>query len=445
MRASALVAVSAVLLLSVSAFAAPGPLAFGAPVKLNPEGLYGYEPGIDVDSLGTLFITAHKSSVVAEGARLSSWLWYSADDGATWHEMPSPAQAHDKLYALEGDLAVDALDRLYYVDTIAADNTISRWSRGPTWDYSLPLQRSTYVDDRPWLAAHGDGIVYYLGNSAVKVPGAENAAEGSADLGRYQFYRSEDGGLTWTVGRVVPHSGWCGIEASGLDDQTVYTVCVDDRPMVNLPRCLGTVCVFDPPQGRGIFVQESHDRGRTFSETRVADLKGEFRYGFPSITVDGAGNVYAAWTDGKPDERTKLTMARWTPSTGWTTSVVPTPPDAATVHEAWIDSGSDGVVAIAYYASPDTRPTSESAWRTFVAVTASGSDPTPVWETTDASGIVDTGTAPPQDFMQVTVGPDDKVHLTYGKDVPNAPPPIPTVWYDNDLYYVGQVSGPNLG
>lgn len=420
MRGALLLVLSATVLLAWSALAAPlSPIAFSEPVKLNPFGA-GYEPGIDVDSQGTLYVTAHKASIVVEGTRLSSWLWYSDDDGATWNEMPSPLQTHDKLFAFEGDLALDALDRLYYVDTLLADNTITRWSPGPTWDYSLPLQRTSLLDDRPWISAHGDGIVYYIGNSALVagVFGTEDLTEGSTTRGRYHFYRSEDGGLTWTIDRVLPNSGWCGVEASRLDDSTVYTVCINDVLVPNR-----------------VYVQESHDRGETFAQTRVGTLGGT-NLGYPTITVDGGSNVYAAWGDTKPGTVAKLMVARSTPELGWTTLQVPT--TVGTVSRPWIDSGSEGVVAVAYYGTADTRTSASTDWRTYVAVSSNADEAVPTWDTVELSGVVQTSASAPADFMQVVVGPDDRAHVVFGKSIA-APDPLHVVDYNQDIYYVGQV------
>lgn len=443
MRGALLFTLSAIALLALPGLAAPlSAPSFSTPVKLNPFGA-GYEPGIDVDSQGTLYATAHKASVLVEGTRLSSWLWYSDDDGATWREMPSPAQAHDKLFAFEGDLAIDALDRLYYVDTLLADNTISRWSPGPTWDYSLPLQRTGFIDDRPWVAAHGDGIVYYLGNSGIAagVPGPENAAEGSLERGRYHFYRSEDGGLTWSVGRVVPHSGWCGVEASPLDDVSVYIVCIADAQPAT-PRCIGSICFDTYLPGKTVFIDESHDRGASFTRTIMGSIVGS-NPGFPSITIDRAGNVYAAWADVRASIQSKLAMGRWTPGEGWSTLLVPVEPGVGTISRAWIDSGSDGVVSIAYYGTPALRPDGSSEWRTYVAVTADADAASPTWETTEISGVVTVGNTAPGDFMQNVVGPDDRVHVVFGKDIP-APDALHTLDYTQDIYYAGQLAGPNL-
>lgn len=424
MRGSLALLLALCVLLALDAQAEPGPLAFSTPLKLNTLGP-GYEPGIDVDSRGTLYVTAHKSGAI-EDTRLSSWLWYS-HDGATWAEMPSPHQAHDKLFAFEGDLAVDARDNLYYVDTYLADNTLTRWTQGPAWDYTMPVQGSTLLDDRPWISAQGDGIVYSIGNNGLgSAPSPEELRDGAFHPTRSTFYRSTDGGLSWSIGRGLPDSGWCNVEASLLDDVTVYTVCISDSPP------------------HTVWVQESHDRGETFKPSRVAELAGN-NTGFPSITVDGLGNVYVVWVDWKIDwtgaQMCKLMVARWTPAEGaWTTFEVPTAP--GTIMRPWIDSGSGGVVAIAYYGTPDLYPTGSTLWRTYVALSADADRTPPTWETVEVSGVVQRSQDAPGDFMQLTVGPDDRVHLVYGKRV--APSPLHAMDYTQDIYYVGQVSGPNL-
>ena len=87
---------------------------------------FGYEPSIETDSKGTIYVMAHKLSLAAEGsgasARTASWLWRSTDDGRTFSDMAGLSGATNLAYALEGDGAVDAMDRFYYVDTWVTEN-----------------------------------------------------------------------------------------------------------------------------------------------------------------------------------------------------------------------------------------------------------------------------------------------------------------------------------
>src|SRR5262245_54360354 len=115
-RAWGLLAAGA-LLVGVPATAGAGGSvpAFGTPVKVNAEG-FGYEPSIDVDSTGVLYVTAHKGSVTNEGTRLSSFLWSSHDHNRTWKPLVAPGHVTDAQFSFEGDIAVDSRDRLYFVD-----------------------------------------------------------------------------------------------------------------------------------------------------------------------------------------------------------------------------------------------------------------------------------------------------------------------------------------
>ena len=60
----------------------------------------------------------------------------------------------------------------------------------------------------------GDGIIHYLGNSGASPP------ECTGDVGRYWYYHSEDGGLTFSQCYAVP-GGWSTI-ASQRHGSYVY-------------------------------------------------------------------------------------------------------------------------------------------------------------------------------------------------------------------------------
>jgi len=62
------------------------------------------------------------------------------------------------------------------------------------------------ADDRPWVAAQGDGIIHYLGNSGASPP------ECTADSGRYWYYHSENGGNSFSQCYAMP-GGWSTISS----------------------------------------------------------------------------------------------------------------------------------------------------------------------------------------------------------------------------------------
>ena len=184
--AATLLAIAASAVIGVSA-AHGGGTSFNPPVKVTPDLGFGYEPATVVDGYGNIFVTAHKENwqlALAPDAnsptatRSMSWVWTSVDGGKSFVDPPglTSLSIEQHQFGDEGDLAFDDAHHLYFVDTNVADDTIARWSvTGPglanmTLDMTRPLvPTAQLVDDRPWVTAHGDGHVFYLGNEGDKV------------------------------------------------------------------------------------------------------------------------------------------------------------------------------------------------------------------------------------------------------------------------------------
>src|SRR5436190_4410786 len=224
-----------------------GGASFGQPVQVTPDLGYGYEPSLVVDPYGNIFATAHKENwqlVLGPDpnsptfTRSMSWAWTSVDGGKTFVDIPglTALSLEQHQFGDEGDMAFDDASHLYYVDTNVVDDTITRWSvTGPglsnmTLDHTRPLIPSAQlVDDRPWVTAHLDGHVFYLGNEGDKVTYPLGQGTGSGfGPGRYTVYRSTDGGLTFDpLGYTLKDSGWCR-PAAAPSSQYVYAVCGND-------------------------------------------------------------------------------------------------------------------------------------------------------------------------------------------------------------------------
>ena len=174
----------------------------------------GYEPSLSIDSQGNMFITAHKDLrwggegspfAPALGGDLdtwyacqdgemtswdywASWFWISNDGGETWDHGsnfdPTPGNlANSAIGSVtgsgseclgdEGDIAVDANDVVYYLDTPLEDNWWHKFTDGGN-TYISPCvcarMQTIAADDRPWIAAQGDGIIHYLGNPGASPP-----------------------------------------------------------------------------------------------------------------------------------------------------------------------------------------------------------------------------------------------------------------------------------
>lgn len=398
------------------------PLVFRAPVRVG--GGQGYEPGIEIDSAGTVFVTAHKLSLLREEGRFSSLLFRSTDGGRTFESMSGLGGATNYGYSFEGDLAVDRQDRLYFVDTWAGDLHVSRYSNhGATLDFYRPALPSAEPDDRPWIAAHGDGVVYYLSNGVAGYPG------------RLVVHRSTDGGQTFDpVGYTLPRSGWGFIDADPNSDY-VYAVAND--------LFYGETDLFSPAHAAtGVWANISADRGLTWTRVKIGayamgyEAHADHDDAYPVVAVSPAdGSVYALWSD---DGRA-LMLARSTDH-GETWTVNDVTPFDGVYSFPWMTVGPTGDVGISFVAHPSAEENANHyvyamVWRPESSCSPAG-DPS-----TDCAGPASSyarvsprsvgGYSSQADFFQLEFSPDNSLDVVY-----TAP--------GNKIMHARQNSGPDL-
>ena len=302
----------------------------------HPEYGIGYEPSLSLDSKGNMFVTAHKDlrwggpetpipvflgndpglwyactterelfdpnsgDVRTSWDYWASWFWKTNDGGLTWDHgdnfdstpgsmlqsaLGSGTGAGSECLGDEGDISVDANDMVYYLDTTLEDNWWHKFTNGGNvYESPSVCQRmnSMAADDRPWVAAQGDGIIHYFGNSGVSPP------ECSGDSGRYWYYHSEDGGNTFSQCYAMP-GGW-GTIASQRNGTYVYVAQESD----------------DSETGN-IHIRISDDYGRgtgfgpsdgTWKEPLIiGDKKGNPPEGYPVVNTNEQGTVAVVWAD----------------------------------------------------------------------------------------------------------------------------------------------------
>src|SRR5205809_3113665 len=294
----------------VLCFSAAAPstgIAFGPPVQVTPYPGKGYEPAVYVDQFGNIFATAHKENwqlVLGPdpnsptSTQSMSWDWVSTDGGVTFHDLPglTAASLEQHEFGDEGDMALDDDYHLYFVDTNVTDNTITRWTAtGPgniRFDLTRPLVPSFQpVDDRPWVTAHLDGHVFYLGNEGDKVTYPLGQGTGSGfGPGRYTVYRSTDGGLTFDpLGYTLKDSGWCR-PAAAPSSQYVYAVCGNDG---------GSNDVFTPNNPKGtLYAYVSSNDGVSFERYVVGSYNStDSTFSWPTVSVAPDGSIWALYVD----------------------------------------------------------------------------------------------------------------------------------------------------
>ena len=286
----------------------------------------GYEPSLSIDSKGNMQITAHKDLrwggegnpfapiiggnldswyACEDGAMTTwdywaSWFWISTDNGTTWVHgdqfEPTPGNllnsaagsvtgGASECLGDEGDIAVDNEDVVYYLDTTLEDNWWHRFTEGGTsYEMGSVCQRMNTMagDDRPWVAAQGDGIIHYLGNSGASPP------ECTGDNGRYWYYHSEDGGNTFSQCFAMP-GGWSTISTENAGS---YVYVAQENADTNS----GTVQIrISDDYGRGTGPGPSD--GSWAQPVEIGPRNGNCPEGYPVVNNNEAGTVAVVWAD----------------------------------------------------------------------------------------------------------------------------------------------------
>jgi len=408
---------------------------FGAPVKVTPNLGYGYEPAVVVDSAGNIYVTAHKENWQLALApdlnsptytRSMSWVWMSANDGASFRDIPGLTNLGLEQHEVgdEGDLALDDAGHLYFVDTYVGDNTFTRWTVAGrdqvTLDFARPAVASAQgIDDRPWVIAHGDGHVFYLGNEGDKVtyPAGQGTGSGFGP-GRYTVYASHDGGLTFDpLGYTLKDSGWCrGAADHRPGSQRVYVVCGNDG---------GSDDVFTEINPKGtIWAYASEDDGRTFERYKVAGYKAlDTTFSWPTVSVGPDGTVWALYVDAgtldaNNDPITNRLMLFKSRDAGRTWTSQDITPMAGRYEYGWLAISADGkqLGLGVYY-----KPAAADPWRVYGAVWNPGAKPSLVSLDQNNPVTPPGAKGAPADLMGSYFGPDGKLSVVWTRYVVSVP------------------------
>jgi hypothetical protein len=404
---------------------------FGPAQKVTPFQGYGYEPAVVVDNYGNIFVTAHKENwqlvLTADvnsptATRSMSWIWASYDNGVTFGDPPGwtalSLEQHE--FGDEGDLALDDAGHLYFVDTNVTDDSITRWSttgRGKVaFEFTRPLIPALQpVDDRPWIAAHGDGIVFYLGNEGDKVTYPLGQGTGSGfGPGRYTVYPSYDGGQTFdSFGYTLKDSGWCRPAADHQPgSQYVYVFCTNDGGSDDV--------VTDVNPVGTLWSYVSADDGHTFSRYKAGEYKAlDSTTSWPTVVVAPDGSIWALYVDATALDANndpvgnRLRLFHSTDH-GATWSEQDITPRPGRYEYGWLAISRDGKkLGLGIYYKPDA----DAAWRVYGAIWKPGQMPT--LTSLDENNPVTAAGAPeaPADLMASYFGPDGKLSVVWTRRV----------------------------
>lgn len=392
---------------------------FGPPTKVTPELGGGYEPTVVTDRYGNLYATAHKENAElvlspdsrsATGTRSMSWAWLSTDKGKSWQNLPGlPADAENRQFGDEGDMAVDDAGHVYFIDTYLADNTITRYTatgKGKVaFDFTRPAIGSASLDDRPWVTAHGNGTVFYLGNQAQKRQLPVESGDGQAHgPGRYTVYPSYDGGKSFaTIGYTLSDSGWC-------------------RPAAEHRPGSKRVVVFCGNDKGKLYSYVSNDDARTFRRYDAGSYAGgDTTQSYPTVEFAKDGSIWALYNDavelkaGFPVTNRLRLLHSVDGGKTWTEQDIT--PRAGRYQYSWLSVSPDGTKLGfgVYY-----RPNATTPWRVYGATFRPGQVPT--LTLLDKAPVAPAEQAqPPGDFLTSSFGPDGKLAVIWTRIVTTNP------------------------
>lgn len=385
------------------------------PIQLTTPGSgAGFEPSIEAAPDGILFAAAAKgarSSAIAEG-QVADWAWWSGDGGLTWQAAESPQGQSRSLPGLEGDAATDAAGYVYYADTFGPDYSLHVWHTGGSglqWERSLPLPTLAPLDDRPWLAAQGEGVLYLISNTGQEGPVAGDLARGDATTSSKWLFTSDDRGITWSLGQGLGPASFCEVAASPADDHSAWIGCSDGTDAGSPFRLLES-------RDRGatwtVAFRGVHEQGHGYlSVVPVADRSGMPALAWLDDRVDWSNVQDVAWGGDAPG---KVFVARPDATGAWRTrDVTPLVGRFGMVHAC---AGAPGLVAVVFYSTPDLSPGDATEWTAQALVfddidTAAAPHLVTLLQEPAAVGPI-----PPRDLFECAIAPDGGVHVAVQRD-----------------------------
>ena len=250
--------------------------------------------------------------------------WRSSDGGQTWKFIGIAGQSFGPHTATstgfsDPDFAIDTGGRIYNTEIDLAN--VAVFSSGDDGQSYPRGEAEVFSGDRPWLVALKKDEVFLRIQNIVP-----------------SFWRSEDGGLTWTQLPDPP-----------IDGDPIPDPLNRDHGIIGAE---GT--------GTGSFAVSADD-GETWTDHQFGPLGPSTQF-FGTVAADSAGNVYQAAAGGyngssDTTPNGQVTFSYYDRATGETNpDVVTIPTPSGDALWPWVVAGDDGRVAVVWYQSLAGKP-----------------------------------------------------------------------------------------
>lgn len=331
-----------------------------------------------------------------------SYFHVSRDGGASWSELRVETASTDpRTLAFEGgdcDVAFDAGGNMYSADTWLGSLSVgvSR-DGGVTW-MGTSLAASAPVVDRPWLVGGPDGVVHVTWQDLqFGMPSA------------IWYSRSADHGLTWTPATSVAtatRSGpftWTGNLVVAEGGQTLYSI---------YTRRIGpAINGLDGSGPEAVWVAKSVDAGLTWAQHLVAMMPQPASYLYPSLAMDGGGQLHAAFASRRADLSDRPVWYTRSLDGALTWSAPTAVLSGASAFSPWIVGGAAGEAALQWYGSPDPAANLSASfdWYFYAARVKDGAVTSAGPTTTEPIFTGRQGETP--EFNQLRLDADGAIHI----------------------------------
>jgi len=278
-----------------------------------------------------------------------------------------------------------------------------------------PAVSDVPADDRQWIEADGDSVVYQMYRAPIPATGL-------------WVQKSTDHGVTWGAPSLASPTG-----------STPGYIDVDHQ---------SHAIYVATHSGSAAFVSRSGDGGTTWTTTTVDNSTNHGNL-FDPVKVGDDGTVYVTWSDG-----TSIYLASSTDhAQHWS---APVKVNDAASHVAlfpWLEAGSAGRVALVWFGTNDNTNDDAADWRVYSAITLNATAPNPTFHYAQVSdhvvhssnislgGLgVDTPLTPQPDrnlcdYFQVAIDPLGACVVAFTDDHND---------FDGHTYVSRQLAGPAL-